>query len=90
MPYIGSSFPCYDFNINEKYNFANEYPYQTAPPSNHRFKAALVGALPAVLAGDKPKRLKPAAELAALAGKVAGGSATDEDKSRLRQLAAKV
>lgn len=54
------------------------------------FKATLVGDLPAVLTGDKPKRLKSADELAALAGKAAAGSARDEDKARLRQLAAAV
>ena len=59
-------------------------------PGRDTFKAALVGALPAVLTGDKPKRLKPADELTALAGKVAAGSATDEDKARLRKLAAAV
>jgi integrase len=59
-------------------------------PGRAEFKAALTGALPAVLTGDKPKRLKPADELAALAGKVAAGSATEEDKARFRQLAAAV
>ncbi|MFA5343481.1 MAG: tyrosine-type recombinase/integrase [Kiritimatiellia bacterium] len=59
-------------------------------PGRDTFKSALVGALPAVLTGDKPKRLKPADELSALAGKVAAGSATDADKARLRQLAAAV
>jgi hypothetical protein len=54
------------------------------------FKAALTGAMPAVLTGGKPKRLKPADELAALSGKLAAGSATDEDKARLRKLAAAV
>jgi hypothetical protein len=46
--------------------------------------------MPDVLTGGKPKRLKPADELTALAGKVAAGSATDEDKARFRQLAAAV
>ena len=59
-------------------------------PGRDTFKAALVGALPAVLTGDKPKRLKPTDELAALAGKVAAGSATDEDKAQFRKLAAAV
>jgi hypothetical protein len=34
--------------------------------------------------------LKPAEELAALAGKLAAGTATKEEKARLRKLAAKV
>ena len=59
-------------------------------PGRDTFKAALVGALPAVLTGDKPKRLKPADELSTLAGKVAAGSATDEDKAQFRKLAAAV
>ena len=57
-------------------------------PGRAEFKAALTGAMPAVLTGGKPKRLKPADELSALAGKVAAGSATDEDKARLQKLAA--
>jgi len=60
-------------------------------PDREQFRAALAGALPDVLTGSKAtKRLKPADELAALAGKVAAGSATDKDKKRLRTLAAKV
>ncbi|MDO9541438.1 MAG: hypothetical protein Q7J98_03835, partial [Kiritimatiellia bacterium] len=59
-------------------------------PGRAEFKAALTGAMPAVLTGGKPKRLKPADELAALSGKLAAGSATDEDKARLRKLAAAV
>jgi len=55
-------------------------------PDREQFKQALAGALPAVLTGDKPKQLKPADELAALAGKIAAGTATDEDKERLREL----
>ena len=43
-----------------------------------------------VLTGGKPAQLSPAAELAALAGKLAAGTATGEDKARLRKLAAKV
>jgi hypothetical protein len=60
-------------------------------PDREQFKAALAGALPDVLTGGKPaKRLKPADELATLAGKLAAGTATDADKARLRKLAAKV
>jgi len=60
-------------------------------PDRDQFKAALVGALPDVLTGgDMRKQLSPADELAALAAKVAAGSATKEDKKRLRSLAAKV
>jgi len=59
-------------------------------PGRAEFKAALTGAMPAVLTGGKPKRLKPADELAALSGKLVAGTATDEDKSRLRKLAAAV
>ena len=59
-------------------------------PGRDTFRAALTGALPAVLTGDKPKHLKPADELAALAGKVAAGTMSVEDKSRLRKLAAVV
>ena len=55
-------------------------------PGRAEFKAALTGALPAVLTGNEPKQLKPADELAALAAKVAAGKATDEDKERLREL----
>jgi len=46
--------------------------------------------MPAVLTGGKPKRLKPADELAALSVKPAAGTASDEDKTRLRKLAASV
>ena len=59
-------------------------------PGREQFRAALAGALPAVLTGGKPVKVKPAEELAALAGKVAAGTATDEEKKRLRLLAAKV
>ena len=60
-------------------------------PDREQFKAALAGALPDVLTGGASKRarLKPADELAALAGKVAAGTATKADKTRLRKLAAK-
>jgi integrase len=58
-------------------------------PDREQFKAALMGALPDVLTGGKTA-LKPADELAALAGKVAAGTANEADKKRLRLLAAKV
>ena len=55
------------------------------------FRAVLNGALPAVLTGGKVKRKPTAAdELAALAGKVAAGTATAAEKKRLRVLAARV
>ena len=59
-------------------------------PDREQFRAALTGAMPAVLTGGQPKRLKPADELAALVGKLAAGKATDEDKDRFRKLAAAV
>ncbi len=59
-------------------------------PGREDFRAALVGALPEVLTGGKVKRLNPADELAALAGKIAAGTATKKDKTRLKKLAAKV
>lgn len=57
-------------------------------PDREQFRAALTGALPGILTGGKPAQLKPADELAALAGKVAAGTATDADKARLRELVA--
>ena len=57
-------------------------------PDREQFKAALNGAMPYVLTG-RSARKKPAEELAALAAKLAAGNATDEDKARLRKLAAK-
>ncbi|MFH1970565.1 MAG: tyrosine-type recombinase/integrase, partial [Verrucomicrobiota bacterium] len=57
-------------------------------PDREQFKQALAGAMPGILTGGKPARLKPTDELSALAGKIAAGSATDADKARLRQLAA--
>ena len=59
-------------------------------PDREQFRAALTSAMPDVLTGSKAKRLKPADELAALAGKIAAGTATEKDKKRLRMLAAKV
>lgn len=59
-------------------------------PDREQFRAALAGAMPDVLTGGKPKRLKPADELVMLASKVAAGSATEKDKKRLRKLAMKV
>ena len=53
-------------------------------------RAALAGAMPGILTGGKAARMKPADELAALAAKVAASAATNEDKARLRVLAAKV
>jgi len=46
--------------------------------------------MPNVLTGGKGGRMKPAEELAALAVKLVAKTATDEDKARLRKLAAKV
>ncbi|HMP71770.1 MAG TPA: tyrosine-type recombinase/integrase [Kiritimatiellia bacterium] len=60
-------------------------------PDREQFKAALSGALPEVLTGGgKAKRLSAGDELAALAGKVQAGTATEADRKRLRLLAAKV
>ena len=59
-------------------------------PDREQFRAALTDAMPGILTGGKQKRLLPADELAALAGKVAAGTATEKDKKRLRLLAAKV
>ena len=50
----------------------------------------LTGALPDVLTGGTPAKVKPADELVALSAKLAAGSATVEDKARFRKLAAKV
>jgi hypothetical protein len=59
-------------------------------PGREEFKAVLAKALPDVLTGGKPAQLSPADELAALAGKLAAGTATQEDRVRLRKLAARV
>jgi integrase len=58
-------------------------------PDREHFRAALAGALPEVLTGAKVPQL-PADELAALAGKLAAGTATAQDKARFKKLAAKV
>jgi integrase len=59
-------------------------------PGKEDYKAAFLNAMPAVLTGNKTAKKSPADELAALARKVAAGSATVEDKARLRKLAMKV
>lgn len=59
-------------------------------PGREHFRAALIKALPEILTGGIPAKVKPAEEIAALAGKLANGTATKEDKARLRKLAAKV
>jgi len=59
-------------------------------PDREQFRAALTNAMPGILTGGKRKRLPPAEELAALAGKLAAGTATEKEKARLRTLAAKV
>ncbi|MEI6217852.1 MAG: tyrosine-type recombinase/integrase, partial [bacterium] len=59
-------------------------------PNREHFRAALLGAMPHVLTGGKPARLKPTDELLALVMKLCAGSATEQDKERLRALAAKV
>lgn len=60
-------------------------------PDREQFKAALNGLLPDVLTGGgKAKRLSAGDELAALVAKVQTKTATEDDKKRLRLLAAKV
>ena len=59
-------------------------------PGRDTFRAALTSALPDVLTGSKRQHLPPAEELAALAGKLAAGSATEKEKKRPRKLAARV
>ena len=61
-------------------------------PDREQFRAALSSAMPGVLTGVTGKRLKmkPADELAALSTRLAAGTATEGDKTRLRKLAAKV
>lgn len=59
-------------------------------PDREHFRNALAVAMPEVLTGVKPARLKPVEEMAVLVDKLATGKATEEDKARLRKLAAKV
>jgi len=59
-------------------------------PGREQFRAALTGAMPGILTEGKLVKVKPADALAALAIKVAAGTATDKDKAQLRKLAAKV
>jgi integrase len=61
-------------------------------PDREQFRAALAGAMPDVLTGLTGKRLKttPTKELSALVAKLSDGTATERDKTRLRELAAKV
>jgi hypothetical protein len=59
-------------------------------PDREHFKAALAGALPDVLTGGKPAKVKPADELAAISAKLAAGTATENEKARPRELAAMV
>ncbi len=58
-------------------------------PGKEQFKAALAGAMPSVLTGGN-KRLKAADEMAGLIEKLKAGTAKDEDKKRLKVLAAKL
>jgi integrase len=58
-------------------------------PGKEQFKAALSSAMPAVLTG-RNKRLKAADEMAGMIEKLKAGTATDEDRKRLKELAAKV
>ncbi len=60
-------------------------------PDREAFRAALAGALPKVLTGGgRVRRLTPGEELSGLVAKLQAGTATKEDKTRLRLLAAKV
>ena len=59
-------------------------------PQRAHLRAALAGALPAVLTGGQQAPTPEAAELAKLAEKNAAGIATEQEKTRLRVLAAKV
>lgn len=63
-------------------------------PDREQFKTALANALPDVITGVKSKSPKnketPADEMAALVAKIQDGSATEEDKKRLRLIAAKI
>jgi len=67
-------------------------------PGKAAFQSALLDAMPEVLTGRaaprqitaEPLKANPKQELADLAAKLAGGTATREDKARFRKLAAKV
>ena len=59
-------------------------------PDREHFRNALALAMPEVLTGIRAARLPPAEELAMLAGKLADGTASEDDKKRFRKLAAKV
>lgn len=59
-------------------------------PDREAFRASLIRAMPDVLTGDKPKQLPAADELAILIAKAQNGTATEEDKTRIRLLAAKI
>jgi len=58
-------------------------------PDRDQFKALLTKAMPKVISGES-EQPKPEQELAELAGKLAAGKATEEDRARLRELAAAV
>lgn len=59
-------------------------------PGKEDFKAAFLNAMPDVLTGRKTAKLEPNAELIAIAGKIAAGTATVEDRAQFRKLAKKV
>lgn len=59
-------------------------------PDREQFKAALTNALPAVLTGDTPTVAPHVQELSALVQKMTVGTATKQDKKRIRLLAAQV
>ncbi len=59
-------------------------------PGREDFRAALAGSLPNVLTGEASTQPTLTDELQALVAKAAAGTATPQDKKRLRALAAKV
>jgi hypothetical protein len=59
-------------------------------PGKEQFRAALADAMPVVLTGKKPKRLKAADEMGELIEKLKAGTAKAEDKKRLKELTAKL
>ena len=61
-------------------------------PNREQIRADFAKAMPGILADgtDKPLKMKPVDELAALIRKVQDATATEADKNRLRVLAAKV